>query len=100
MPDDKTKFAVMIPGEETAYFDRYSDRIRVLSPDEYLVGYHRGPHEKIRSTFKRIRDMADGMLDEGCRLDDTEICIDIVDQFIEADKNNFVTKVMIKILRD
>ena len=100
MPDDKTKFAVMIPGEETVYFDRYSDRIRVLSPDEYLVGYHRGPHEKIRSTFKRMREMADGMLDEGCRLDDTEICIDIVDQFIEADKNNFVTKVMIKILRD
>jgi len=47
-----------------------------------------------------MRDMADGMLDEGCRLSDTELCIDIIDQFIEADKNNFVTKVMIKILRD
>ena len=65
-----------------------------------MVCYHRGRHEKIKATFKRMREMADGMLDEGCRLDDTEICIDIVDQFIEADKNNFVTKVMIKILRD
>ena len=33
-------------------------------------------------------------------LNHTEICIDIIDQFIEADKNNFVTKVMIKINRE
>ena len=97
---DKTAFAVMIPGEETANFDRYSERIRVLTPDEYLVGYHKGPHEKIRETFQRMRDAAEGILDEGCSLSDTEICIDIIDQFIEADKNNFVTKVMIKINRE
>ena len=98
--DDKTRFAVMIPGEETAYFDRYSDRIRVLSPDEYLVGYHRGPHESISETFSRMEAAAEGMLDDGCRLSGTRICTDIIDQFIEADRNNFVTKVMIKIYRD
>ena len=97
---DKTTFAVMIPGEETANFDRYSDRIRVLNPEEYLVGYHKGPHEKLGETFSRMRASAEGILDEGCSLSDTEICIDIIDQFIEADKNNFVTKVMIKINRD
>ena len=90
----------MIPGEETANFDRYSDRIRVLNPDEYLVGYHKGSHTKIRETFNRMREAAEGMLDEGCSLSDTDICIDIIDQFIEADKKNFVTKVMIKINRE
>ena len=97
---DETRFAVWIPGEETAKFDRYSDRLRALPLDEYLVGFHRGPHENIRDTFARMREAAEGILDEGCRLSDTEICIDIIDQFIEADKNNFVTKVMIKINRD
>ena len=47
-----------------------------------------------------MRGAAEGILDEGCSLSDTEICIDIIDQFIEADKNNFVTKVMIKINRE
>ena len=47
-----------------------------------------------------VKEMAEGILDEGCSLSDTEICIDIIDQFIEADKNNFVTKVMIKINRE
>ena len=90
----------MIPGEETASLDRYSDKIRVLNPEEYLVGYHKGPHERLGETFSRMRAAAEGILDEGCSLSDTEICIDIIDQFIEADKNNFVTKVMIKINRD
>ena len=47
-----------------------------------------------------MRAAAEGILDEGCSLSETEICIDIIDQFIEADRNNFVTKVMIKINRD
>jgi len=96
----KTTFAVMIPAEELADFDRYSERMRMLAPGEYLTGYHKGPHEKIRETFRRMREAAPGILDEGCSLSDTEICIDIIDKFIEADKNNFVTKVMIKINRD
>ena len=90
----------MIPGEETADLDKYSDRIRVLNPDEYLVGYHKGPHAKVKETFRRMRESAEGILDEGCSLSDTEICIDIIDQFIEADKDNYVTKVMIKINRE
>lgn len=97
---DVTTFAVMIPGEETADFDKYSDRIRVLDPDEYLVGYHKGPHVKLKETFRRMRESAEGILDDGCSLSDTEICIDIIDQFIEADKDNYVTKVMIKINRE
>ncbi len=97
---EETRFAVWIPGEETVQFDKYSDRLRVLPLDEYLVGFHKGPHENIRETFERMRGSAEGILDEGCSLSDTEICIDIIDQFIEAEKNNFVTKVMIKINRD
>lgn len=97
--DNKT-FAVMIPGEETAYLDRYSDKLRMMAPGEYLMGYHHGPHSSIQETFERMRASAEGLLDEGCSLDDTEVCIDIIDKFIEADINNFVTKVMIRINRE
>ena len=97
---DETRFAVWIPGEETARFDKYSDRMRVLPLDEYLVGFHKGPHAEVRDTFARMERAAEGILEEGCSLDETRVCIDIIDQFIEADKNNFVTKVMIKINRE
>ena len=96
---DETRFAVWVPAEETAEFEKYDERLRVIPGGEYLVGFHRGPHENISDTFERMRGSADGLIDEGCTLDDTSICIDIVDQFIEADKNNFVTKIMIKVFR-
>lgn len=96
---ERTTFAVMIPGEDTVTFDKYSDRIRALAADEYLVGYHKGPHDKVMETFARMREAAAGILDEDCSLSENEICIDIIDQFIEADSSDFVTKVMIKINR-
>ena len=97
---EETRFAVRIPGEDTAAFEKYSDRLRCLPLDEYLVGFHHGPHENLHETFDLIREAAPGILDDDCTIDDTMICIDIVDQFIEADKSNFVTKVMTKIHRD
>ena len=97
---DETRFAVWVPSDELEAFKDYSDRIKVIPHDEYLVGFHKGPHEKIRETFARMENAAPGLLDEGCRLDETKICTDIIDQFIEADRSNFVTKVMIKIHRD
>ena len=54
----------------------------------------------VSTMAKRMRAAAEGVLDDGCSLSETEICIDIIDQFIEADKKNFVTKVMIKINRE
>ena len=96
--DEKT-FAVKIPYGEAGISDKYSDRLRTIEADDYLMGYHIGPHEKIKETFSRMRASAEGLLDEGCTLDDTEMCMDIVDRFIEADKNNFVTKVVIRINR-
>ena len=92
-------FAVRIPGNETDKFADYSERMKILEPGEYLIGYHKGPHDKLAGTFERLRAAAGGMLEEDCELDETEICIDIIDKFIEADKKNFVTKVMIKINR-
>ena len=97
---DETRFAVRIPKERLKDFEKYSERIRTLPGDEYLVGFHKGPHEKIRETFAKMEAAAPGLLDEGCSLDETKICNDIIDQFIEADKSNFVTKVMIKINRE
>ena len=97
---DESRFAVWIPDEETADFEKYSDRLRCLPIEEYLVGFHKGPHENLQETFDRMREAAPGILDEGCTIDDTMICIDIVDQFIETDSKNFITKVMTKIHRD
>ena len=97
---DKTSFAVRIPAHEEERFAKYSDRIHVLPAGEYLMGYHKGPHEKIKETFARMREAAAGVLEEGCRLSDAAICSDIIDQFIEADRNNYVTKVMIRVYRE
>ena len=94
------KFAIWIPAEDTPDFEKYSDRMRCLPLDEYLVCYHKGPHRNISETFDMMRVAAPGILEDDCTLDDTMICIDIIDQFIEADANNFVTKVMAKIIRD
>lgn len=97
---DETRFAVWIPEDELESFDSYRERLKVLPVDEYLIGYHKGPHDKIRETFKRMETASEEMLNEGSRLDETKICIDIIDQFIEADRNNYVTKILIKINRD
>lgn len=96
---DERRFAIWIPGESTPEFEKYEDKFRVLKHDEYLVGFHRGPHEDIKNTFERMREAAPSILDEGCIIDENAVCIDIIDQFVEADRNNFVTKVMMKIYR-
>ena len=97
---DQTRFAVWIPTDEVPEFEKYGDRLKMLPLDEYLVCFHKGPFEKVRETFSRMEQAAPGILEEGCSLDDTRICIDIIDKFIEANKNNFVTKVMIKVIRE
>ena len=94
------EFAAWVPADETSKFEKYSDRMHRIPADDYLVGFHRGPYEDLPETFEKMRQYAEGLLEPGCRLDDTVICVDIVNQFIEADAENFVTKVMMRIYRE
>ena len=97
---EEKSFAVRIPADEKAAFEKYSSRMHTVELGNFLMAYHQGPYEKIYETFDSMRAAAEGLLDEGCSLEDTEICMDLVDRFIESDNNNFVTKVMIKIIRE
>ncbi len=97
---EEKSFAVRIPADEKAAFEKYSSRMHTVELGNFLMAYHQGPYEKIYETFDSLRAAAEGLLDEGCSLEDTEICMDLVDRFIESDNNNFVTKVMIKIIRE
>lgn len=66
--------------------------ICTLPAGNYLTGYHKGAFQSIRETFARMRDAGDLPLSEEI------ICINIIDQFVEVNEENYVTKVLIKIL--
>ncbi|MBR0308878.1 MAG: MerR family transcriptional regulator [Mogibacterium sp.] len=93
---DEKHYAVRVPEGE---YDGDTEGLHVIPPDEYLVAFHIGPYEKIYETFDRMTEEAPGLLGEGCTIGDTMICIDIIDQFIESDKNNYVTKILTKIYK-
>ena len=88
------KFAVMIPPEDAG---EYIDRVRVIPPSDYLVGFHRGSYDSIFRTFEKIRQASDSLLNGAGETRDDVITINIVDQLVEQDRDNFVTKVMMKI---
>ena len=90
----ETKFAVRIPSEDAG---EYKDKVHVIPPADYLVGFHHGSYENILDTFERIRQASEEMLDEGDTAGDEIITVNIVDQLIEEDRDSFITKVMMKI---
>lgn len=65
--------------------------IRTMPAGEYLTGYHRGAYQNIRETFARMRGSTE------LRLSDEIVCINIIDQFVEVNEENYITKVMMKI---
>ena len=65
--------------------------IRTMPAGEYLTGYHRGAYQNIRETFARMRGST------GLRLSDEIVCINIIDQFVEVNEENYITTVMMKI---
>lgn len=58
----------------------------------YLTGYHAGPYSRIGETFTRMRTSTKLPLAENI------ICINIIDQFVEVNPENYITKILIKIL--
>lgn len=65
--------------------------VYTISAGDYLSGYHKGPFSNIHETFARMRAATKLPLS-------TEIiCINIIDQFVEVNAENYITKVLIKI---
>lgn len=66
--------------------------IHVIPAGKYLTGYHSGPFPKIHETFAHMRSAVDLPLSEDV------VCINIIDQFVEVDPENYITKILIEIL--
>ena len=90
----ESKFAVKIPPEDAG---EYQDKVRVIPPADYLVGFHHGSYESIYDTFEKMRQAAGGLLDEHDTIGDEALTVNIIDQLVEENRDSFVTKVMMKI---
>lgn len=66
--------------------------IHTIPAGTYVVGYHRGTYEQIRDSFKRLREWGQDL-----NLEDTILAVNIIDQFVEQDNNNYVTRIEIRI---
>lgn len=92
--DGETKFAVKIPPEDAG---EYRDRVCQLPPSDYLVGFHHGSYDNIDNTFEKMRKSAGGLLDERDILGDEVMTINLIDQLVEENRDNYLTKVMMKV---
>jgi len=66
--------------------------VSVIPGGRFLVGYHRGPYEKIEKSFERIRDAFPDL-----KTDDQIATFNIIDQFVEQDSRKFITEIQMRI---
>lgn len=64
-----------------------------LPAGEYLCGYHVGPYENVRKSELRLRESAPELV-----LEDSTINFNIIDQFVEKDKEKYVTGMQIQVV--
>ena len=83
---DQKLFGALVTAESSA-------NTSVLPAGRYIVGYHQGPYEDIQKSFDRIRAYG-----KGYELDDQMLAINIIDQFIEKDSQNYITRIEVKIV--
>ena len=53
-----------------------------------LWGYHKGAYEEIQDSFKRIKEWGRNL-----NLEDTILALNIIDQFVEQDNDNYSTRI-------
>ena len=58
----------------------------------YVVGYHKGAYEQIQDSFKRIKEWGRNL-----NLEDTILALNIIDQFVEQDNDNYSTRIEVRI---
>lgn len=57
-----------------------------------FVGYHKGAYEEIQDSFKRIKEWGRNL-----NLEDTILALNIIDQFVEQDNDNYSTRIEVRI---
>lgn len=57
-----------------------------------MVGYHKGAYEQIQDSFKRIKEWGRNL-----NLEDTILALNIIDQFVEQNNDNYSTRIEIRI---
>jgi len=65
----------------------------VIPYGNYLVGYHKGPYEKVEERFAQMRDAYPELL-----LSDLVINFNVIDQFVEQNSNNYITEIQMRII--
>ncbi len=66
--------------------------VKEIPAGKYLTTYFKGPFEEIRGVFDKIRK------ESKYNLEETGICTNIIDQFVENDRENYVTELQIRIM--
>ena len=59
----------------------------------YLIGYHRGFYETISESFERMKAAA-----PGCRVAEWIVAQNIIDQFVENNRSDYITEIQMPIL--
>lgn len=75
--------------------EKMKDLAKIIPSGEYICGYHKGNHENILETVKKMEESFSEY-----SLEDWSVHFNIIDQFIENDKDNFVTQIQIRINDD
>ncbi len=92
--DRKYFGAYLDPNEEKIPDFIPEEQIREIPAGDFLCGYHLGSYEKARDTIKRIRRSHPELV-----LASTALNFNIVDQFVESDRANYITSTQIRILK-
>ena len=66
--------------------------IRTIPAGTYVVGYHKGAYEQIQDSFKKIKGWGKDLNRE-----DTILAVNIIDQFVEQNSDNYATRLEIRI---
>ncbi|MFZ4618821.1 MAG: hypothetical protein ACOYM2_21860, partial [Rectinemataceae bacterium] len=89
---DAKHFGALMPGEGDRPIPELP--LHELPAGCFLVGFHRGPYDRIGEGFGRLRDAA---AERGLSpaAPDSAIAINIIDQFVERDPERFLTEIEI-----
>lgn len=78
--------------EDTNDMER-SVALSSIPAGRYLVGYHKGPYETILNRVEELKQMRPEYHYNPC-----SVSFNIIDQFVEQDRENYITKIQIQIL--
>ena len=73
-------------------FQRKMRRYARFLQEPMLWGYHKGAYEEIQDSFKRIKEWGRNL-----NLEDTILALNIIDQFVEQDNDNYSTRIEVRI---